>query len=107
MNATVQRLNRESATRWEWKWTALRQADTQHIATEAFPRPYNHPVPLHALQKIAQILKRLPEAYFRVTEIVNRPKADPFLLVQILGSDPFVIDQWDEPSFTGRATPVV
>lgn len=113
MNAAVVRLNtteKDSAPtnwsgtvkEWRWQWTPLREADVSEGNMKW--SHYQHAVPLHALEKVALIMEKFPEAKFHVSEITQRPKGDPFLAVQYKSWEMVVIDQWDEPGFTGRAS---
>lgn len=86
---------------WSWRWEPLRDADAARTQVTI---TYAHPVPLHALRLVEKIIPEVPEATFFVSNIYQRPKGDPFLAVQPRpGMAYYVIDQWDEPSFTGRA----
>lgn len=67
----------------EWKKVSLDSA-------------YDRDIPESALQKVATISEKCPEARFYVLELTNKP--DPFLVVT-LNEEEYYVDVWDEPGF--------
>jgi hypothetical protein len=93
-----------------WGWRPLRQAD--QIITRAVvyingevqrgAPPYAKPIPMPVLLTVKAVRDLVPSAHFFVSDELQAERIpDPFLLVEI-GSESFVIERWDEPTF--RAT---
>lgn len=59
---------------------------------------YRKPIPIPVLMRMAEIREQFSECRFWVTDIVKVDKPDPFLMVT-LGSERFIIERWNEPSF--------
>lgn len=85
------------------------QVTTRHYVNPASATPYDRPIPLHALRKVALIEKGYAgDAAFFVSDYALAPQIeypDPFLMVVVPNIDikkgvgRFVIDFWDEPGF--------
>lgn len=62
------------------------------------PVQYTKAVPFPALLTVERIKETIPEAGFYVSDFIEVPRADPFLLV-VVGGERFIVERWDEPSF--------
>jgi hypothetical protein len=60
---------------------------------------YQDPLPLRALDLVAELSERLPGIAFSVEHLATHP--DPFLVAHY-GDKQFYVDVWDEPSFTAE-----
>ena len=93
-----------------WHWVPLREADRERKISFRNEirwfidnnRVYQKAVPLSVLRTVGRIVEEIPEVCFFVSDAAER--GDPFLMVAAVGMTPYVIECWDEPGFTGRAT---
>lgn len=98
--------HKERRMRWSNSGQNHTEADEEITASAL---PYDKLVPLHALRKVATILREFPEPVsFFISDYAPAPyieHPDPFLMAVInnlrmhSGCGRFVIDFWDEPGF--------
>ena len=99
--------------RHTWGWRPLREVDrkTAELSPEwntnghTLNRTYQLAVPLPVLHTIERLSAAVPGLGFFVSDQItaqDNAAGDPFLVVMAPGMPILVIEQWDEPNFTGK-----
>lgn len=92
-----------------WQWHPLRKIEQDANLTirargsgSIGKRQYRGKVPLPVLETVQRLSQALPDLRFYVSGAVEHTNDDPFLLVTGMGVGNYVVEQWDEPNFTGK-----